>query len=259
MAEFEDEETEGLFDIMEENSYFAECFHRYGSVMSFLKWDERIYARAVTVGQVEGDMFLTYSLDVDGCVVELKSLEGVKLPVRHLTILPNGLMSLREVQSMLNKHLDLSLYSRQELAHFRNSVGFQLCYEYGWECWLALVPAVKSCHCEVRKDILKEKSFSYFSRVKTSFQRNLRKLCIGEHAMRTLMKNDLNCIDKLVVLPDDCSSILRTLQESIGECPVMGGFHVMIFCFRFGEKATGDVSLKEFEKVLRSLHLMREY
>ena len=42
MAEYEDDETEGLFDIMEENSYFAECFRRYDSVTSFLKRDERI-------------------------------------------------------------------------------------------------------------------------------------------------------------------------------------------------------------------------
>ena len=48
MAEYEDNETEGLIDIMEENSYFVECFRRYDSVISFIKRDEHIYARAVT-------------------------------------------------------------------------------------------------------------------------------------------------------------------------------------------------------------------
>ena len=63
------------------------------------------------------------------------------------------------------------------------------------------------------------------------------------------MKNDLNRIDRVVVLPDGCSTILRTLQESIEECPVMSGFRAVIFCFRFGEKNTGDVFLSEFEEV----------
>lgn len=249
MAEYEDNETEGLIDIMEENSYFVECFRRYDNVISFIKRDEHIYARAVTVDEVEEQVFLNYSLDVDGCVVEMKSLQGLKLPVRQLTILPNGLMSICEIQSMLNKHVDLSLYSYAELANFRHSVGFQLFYEHGWECWLGLLPCVRSGHPEVRKDILKEQSFLYFTRMKTSFQRNLRKLCLGEQATRTLMKNDLNCIDRLVVLPNDCSTILQTLQKSIEECPVMGGFRAVIFCFRFGEKNTGGVSLSEFEEV----------
>ena len=57
--------------------------------------------------------------------------------------------------------VDLSLYSRDELANFRHSVGFQLAYKYGWVCWLGLLPCVKSGHGEVRKDILKEQSFVY--------------------------------------------------------------------------------------------------
>ena len=55
--------------------------------------------------------------------------------------------------------------------------------------------------------------------------------------------------DRLVVLPDDCSTILRTLQKSIEECPVMDGFRAVIFCFRLGEKKTGGMSLREFEEV----------
>ena len=166
---------------------------------------------------MEEQVFQNYSLEVDGCVVEMKSLRGLKLPVRQLTILPNGLMGIREIQSMLNKHVDLSLYSNAELANFRHSVGFQLFYEHGWECWLGLLPCVRSGHPEVRKDILKEQSFLYFTRIKTWFQRNLLKLCLGEQATRTLIKNDLNRIERVVVLPDDCSTILRTLQESIEE------------------------------------------
>ena len=131
MAEYEDNETEGLIDIMKENSYFVECFRRYDSVISFIKWDEHTYACAVTVDEVEEQVFLNYSLDVYGCVVEMKSLRGLKLPVRQLTILPNGLMGIREIQSMLNKHVDLSLYSNAELTSFRHSVGFQLFYEHG--------------------------------------------------------------------------------------------------------------------------------
>ncbi|WAR18178.1 hypothetical protein MAR_000016 [Mya arenaria] len=165
----------------------------------------------------------------------------------------NGVMSVRDIQSMLNKHVDLSLYSHAELANFRHSVGFQLFYEYGWECWLGLVPCFRSGQPEVRRDVLKEQSIRYFTSVKNSFQRKLQNLCLAEVATRTLMKNDLNCIDSLVVLPDDCSTILETLQESIEESNVLCGFRALIFCFRFGEKNTGGVSLRDFEEADVSL------
>ena len=67
------------------------------------------------------------------------------------------------------------------------------------------------------------------------------------------MKNDLNRVERLVVLPDDSSTILRTLQKSIEECPILPGFRAVTCCFRFCDKKTGGVSLREFEEVDISL------
>lgn len=248
MADNTDREdnTEGLFDVMLENEYFQTVYISYENVKSFLQRDKKIYARSVTANKIEQDVFLKYSTDVDGCVVELKSLRGIKMPIRHLTMLHKGLASVRSIHSLLKKHMDLSLYSRKQLANFNQSVGFQFFYECGWEGWIGMVPCISRQVTEIRKEILKDLSYKYFQAIKTGFQEKLYKYCSSQTALRTLMKNDINHIEKMFILPDDSSAILGALQDSIEECRPDGDCEVILFCFRFGEKMTSGVSLKEF-------------
>lgn len=77
---------------------------------------------------------LQYPFDIDGCVIELKNLNGIRMPVRHITLFPNDNGSLREIRSTLKKHINLTEYSKSELMNFSSSLGFQLFYERGWEC-----------------------------------------------------------------------------------------------------------------------------
>jgi hypothetical protein len=246
--EEDDYDCEGLFEVMEENEHFQNIYNRYRSIKTFLTRDEIIYARSVTAEKVEQDVFLKYSSDVDGCVVELRSLNGFNVPVRHLTILPNGVNSVRGIYSILRKHIKLSLYSRAQLANFRNSVGIQLFYEYGWECWLGIIPSQGKPGHEMVKENLKSFCFRYFQEIKGKFQRKLNEFCVRGTASRTLMKNDINNIEKMFVLPDDSKCILGILQNSIDECDIHGDFQAVLFCFRFGEKMSGGVSLRQFQR-----------
>lgn len=244
--EEDEDDREGLFEAMEENEHFPKVYYKYRDIKSFLNRDEIIYARSATADKVEQDVFLKYLSDVDGRVVELKSLNGVDIPVRHLNLLPNCIIGVQGIYSMLKKHIALSLYSKAHLANIRTGVGFQLFYEHGWECWLGIIPSQGKQGREMLKDSQKSLSFRHFQLIKGGFQRKLKEFCISGTASRTLMKNYINHIEKIFVLPDDSKSILSALQMSIDECEVDGDFKVLLFCFRFGEKMSGGVSLKEF-------------
>lgn len=248
MADQSDEEdSEGLFEAMIENEYFQRVYGKYCNLKSFLMREELIYARSVTAERAEQHVFLQFMTDVDGCVVELKSLRGIKIPVRHLTFMPNGVISVKGIHSMLKKHIDLSLYTRAQLVNFNHSVGFQLFYEHGWECWIGMIPSRDKRGSELLANIQKELCVRHFQKIKTGFQKKLQELCFKGKALRTLMKNDMNHVEKMFVLPDDCETILSALQNVIDECLVERDFELVLFCFRFGEKMRGGLSLKKFK------------
>lgn len=68
----ESEQSEGIFDIMEENGNFPHLFTKYRNVESFPGREEAVYGRGSTADDAEQDMFLQIRADVDGCVVELR-------------------------------------------------------------------------------------------------------------------------------------------------------------------------------------------
>jgi len=127
-------------DTVSENGYFSELYNRYASPEQFLKRSEKIYARSVALSTAASDVWMNYRTDIDGCVVEMKGINTTYIPVRHITICPHGLASVREVKSMLKKQKNLTEYSQNQLRNFNNSVGIPLFYERGWECWIGLIP-----------------------------------------------------------------------------------------------------------------------
>ena len=244
--EMEDEE-DGFVEACFENGYFKQMYDRYGDVKSFLEREEKIYARSSTAADADQDEFLTFSTDLDGCVVELKSLRGINWHVRHLKLLPNGLVSVRRIFPILKKHLPLSEYTKLQLQNLKESFGIQIFYEHGWECWLGVVPSPSRSCIELKPAVLKRLTFGFCSAVKAEFGRRLRNECSsGQTIRKTLMKNDLLNIGTLFVLHDDCRQVLCILQESVDSCLVDNVLQPILFCFRFGEKCSEGVSLKEY-------------
>ena len=88
-------------------------------------------------------------------------------------------------------------------------------------------------------------SSEYFERLRSKFQQNL--FSVKDIIGRTLAKNDLNDVRKIFVLPDDSSVILNEFQRSIEEAEIDRNFEIINFCFRFGDKSTGGVSLTNFK------------
>jgi len=246
-----DDEYEGLYEVMEENAFFEKQFRKYGNAGDFLKSHGKIYARSVCADDAAAPVFLTYTTDVDGCVIEVGSLNAILFPVRHVTVLPSGMLNLRLIKPMLRKHIDLTRYNREQLINFQRCLGTQLFYQQGWEGWIGFVPRLDERNrTELRPEVIREHCKRHLKSINSCFVQKLLHLGENGKALRTLMKNDIMQIGKLAVVPDDSRMIMATLQSAIDEYPLSneGSLEVILFCFRFGEKATEGISLREFDR-----------
>lgn len=99
-----DDDEQSFADTVLENNNLAKIYSPlYENPQVFLRRNEIIFGRSVTVDEAERDVWLHYSFDVDGCVLELNTLEAITMPVRHISLLPNDVASLRELRSVLKK------------------------------------------------------------------------------------------------------------------------------------------------------------
>ena len=241
MDEIEIEEDD-FATVAEENNNFLNSLFEHNSLMSFLNRDKVIYARSACVEEADRDVFFKYETDVDGCVVELNSFIGIKMPVRHLTVFHRD--HVRMIRTFLKKHVNLTKYTRDVLPCFSHSVGFQLFYEYGWEGWIGIIPSPSKCKHKVNAKIVSEIGSTYFKTVRVYFQKKL--FAQKSTLMRTLAKNDMNDVRNFSVLPDDKDRIFAILQEAIDETKLPEEFERVLFCFRFGEKSRNGINLNVF-------------
>ena len=166
----EDQDDDGLFEVMGENGNFQHLFNAHANVESFIHRENPVCVRGSTANDAEQDTFLKFLPDVDGCVLELNQWHAVDMPVRHMTVCNNFP---REIYSLLKKHIDLSRYSERQLSNFHKSLGFQLFYECGWEGWVGVIPRAVSSNKELTKEAYLKMSSEYFERLRSKFQQNL--------------------------------------------------------------------------------------
>lgn len=80
---------------------------------------------------------------------------------------------------MLKKYINLSEYSAKELSNFTHSVGIQLFYEHGWECWLALIPIHKIGTVKLNKDVILLQTYNAFQSVRIGLRKKLAELALS--------------------------------------------------------------------------------
>lgn len=240
-----DEEEQDFYDTVQENAFLANVFDSSGSARRFLERMQRVFVRGITLDSSASDVWLKYETDIDGCVIEINDLAGVKLPVRHLNVCPRGVGSLRQLNSVLKKHVHLTQYSADALKNFHNSVGFQLFYEHGWECWLGLMPDTSARVYALTKEVIRVDALGAFEKFRCDLQTELSQYAANGVAVRTLAKNDLSDLRRIFVLADDCSKLLAAVQSAVSKIAVQH-FKPVVFCFRFGEKMTAGISLSDF-------------
>ena len=241
----EDCSEQDFYDTVQENAFLADIFEQYGSPSRFVERSEKIFVRSLMLDSGASSVWLDYQTDIDGCVIELSELTGFHSPVRHITLCPLGAFSLKEVKGMLKKHVNLSQYSSDALFNFNHSFGIQLFYEIGWECWLALVPDSGVRVYKLNREVIRNDTFAAFEKVRRDFGTTLAEYANDGKCYRTLAKNDISDLRKMFVLPDDCPNVLAALQSAVSQINVRH-FQPIVFCFRFGEKMTNGLSLREF-------------
>ena len=134
----EDEQT--FSDTVMENGSLIAILNRYSTFQEFLRRQECIHLRGITIPTDTQDVWLKFKDDIDGCVIETENFEAIKIQLRHLTLMPNERGDIRHLKHLLKKHVDLKKFSKSELRNFDRSVGFQLFYEEGWEAYVGLIP-----------------------------------------------------------------------------------------------------------------------
>ena len=60
------------------------------------------------------------------------------------------------------------------------------------------------------------------------------------------MKNNMNDIRRMAILPNDSPYVMEALQRCLPKMQ-MKSFRPIVFCFRFGEKLQHGLSLKAFD------------
>ncbi|MES9905330.1 MAG: hypothetical protein ABW168_21975 [Sedimenticola sp.] len=239
-------EEQDYDETVDENAFLSEVFRKRASLRQFVSRSEKIYARSIKLDSSASSVWLNYETDIDGCVVELSDLKGIELPIRHLTICAGGKFSLKELKRVLKKHVSLVQYSKEALFNFDNSVGIQLFYENGWECWLGLIPDATVRSIRLSRDVIRSEAYVAFEQVRVLLRTKLSEYAKNDVAIRTIMKNDLNDLRKIFIMPDDRYFMMAALQSCVS-CIHVKYFRPIVFCFRFGEKMRDGLSLKMFK------------
>ena len=215
---------------------------KYSDTGSFLlREDEYLSIRAVSMTTTEQEELLEIVTDIDGVVIEWNTFSAILHPVRHLYILPKDILSLKCIWPLLKKHLDLRKYSDAWLKTMHICLGSQLFYEFGWEYWLGLIPETNTA--EIDADAVRLYTFTTLRSIRKEFQKRLQDASKSNKILNTLVKNNLNDVRKLTVLPDDSTEILTILQEAIENVNNPPCLRKILFSFRFGEKCRKPVKL----------------
>jgi len=244
---YQDSEQGFCSTAVENAGHFVDCLCGSEYVDDFLRQDEKFYARNIQISKLENDCYIHIVTDIDGGVIEWKALNGIKHPVRHITVMVNDQVIMRRISPTLKKHVYLPKYSSNQLKNFEKCLGFQLLYEYGWECWYGFVPDENVDTVALDSTLIRSNFYSSFCELRHKLSKRLKEAGLNRQVLNTLMKNNLNNVRKLTILPNDSPGVLRLLQEVIDSLSNPYGFKKIIFSFRFGEKLSECMMLTEYD------------
>ena len=206
-------------------------------VQDFLTRDVPVVIRSISMEGGEQEQYLHFENDLDGMVLELTRLQGLRMTPRHFNFINKTRTNLKYISPMLKKHVDLPSLSSNSKRIFTNCLGIQLFYHNGWECYMALTPATES-PAHLTKETVRLLTVEYFMRLRNTVRIRLQQAARTGMAQHTMAKNNVVMFEKLTILPDDSKVIFKILQDSMDECQAPNGLQKCLFAFRFGEKSS---------------------
>lgn len=236
-----------------ENSVsFMREWNAYTDKREFLYRHGYICARATKVSMKETENSLELYPDIDGVTIEWNNLAETSHQFHHLFLIPRGYKSIKNVYSLLKKHVKLNEYSPESRTVIRECVGTSIFTDSGWEYVIALIPSFDN-NTAFAKNIIWELTLTWLKKVKEEFRNRLIGLISNGSLRRTLDKNNVYDVSQVFILPPDSPAILGVFQESVNATVTPQGFQSIIFSYRFGEKNRDIVSIP----VLRSSSVKR--
>ena len=184
-----------LLFITDETTYDESVFVTYAkentremkfdsTVPEFLARDVPVVIRSVMVEGDEQNRYLKFQNDLDGMVVELRGLQGLKMKPRQFNLINKTRTNLKYISPMLKKHIDITGLSKSSRRIFTSCLGIQLFYHNGWECYMALTPATE-CPDHLTKETVRLLTEEFFLRLKRAvritLQRETRKGVASKH------------------------------------------------------------------------------
>lgn len=231
---------EGIMDVGKNNSEFlTRLFYSHASMDDFLE-DEDLHlpVHPTNVTPLEREVLIERTYDIDGMVVELKSLRALKNPLHYLLLKIIGLHSLSSVYHLLKKHLSLSEYSNNGLKCLKNIQGLHIGYMNGWRISVCLLPrSFNGTNTMENIERTRNVCLEYFQNVQSKFVNCLQNLSPEDMNRPTIKKNCLSDTSSMNILPQDQDFIMGLLDKALAESiRQVSCLKIVIIASKFGQK-----------------------
>ena len=240
-----DSDEEGLIETAKANSAsVSDAFARASTLKDFLMdEDARVSIHCINATKMEQELFIDKAYDIDGVVVELRSVAGIASPIFYL-LLPQS--SVNAVYHVLKKHECLNSYSVRGLKCLLNAVGTHVAYSIGYRITVCILPKPEGCTALESAANARHSFSTFFQNVRRSFVQKLRGLPPRDMARPSIQKNPLFNPSNLNVLPDDQTFILSLLDDALKTTELPEGTRLVIFASRFGQKQMDPLYLANY-------------
>lgn len=235
-----------MLDIGAENtSHVVEAYEGEDDMEAFLhSHDLRMPIFPSIYGWEEG--LLSFKYDVDGVVVELSRLEGVKAHIPFITLPPPGPKTIKPHFNMLKKHVDLrqcSSGTREALKHVHGCCLAQTAGGYFLN--VSVVPRDMKAvnHAGFTEVVAPHIAAERIGHIRSGFVSALRELGRRDMARDSVQKNSLANPSKFNLLAQDQKFVLGLLDEVVQAVDDHPHVRFLLSLSMFGQKSPGTLDL----------------
>ncbi|MGL5596829.1 MAG: hypothetical protein ACRDDA_01630 [Aeromonas sp.] len=194
------------------------------------------------------DVPLLYDCDIDGLVIQLTKLVGLKAGLHYIYLPRFEHHHLCAHWPILKKHMPLQNCSVKGLDAVRCSQGVTLAHvDGGYFLNLTVMPSdmKQPNHHATTAGQAKDNAISLFNSVAEIFKDKLKNVPPSDLSRPTVQKNNPNQLAKMNVLKKDKQFILQLLDESIAQVGASSeSFLIIRALSKFGQKEEDPLSLE---------------
>ncbi|CAM4735956.1 unnamed protein product [Leuciscus chuanchicus] len=254
------EEVESLYiRTSEDNTQsLMDLIRQFTTIKDFLCDDSiHLSVSPTTLSNLEQSLFLDFAFDIDGVVVELEGLSGLKLPVPYLTFPKPSKATMRPVFHLLKKHIRSNNYSRLGFRCFQLSRGISLAKSQGWQLSLCLIPRGHQGDTSIDSAAkMDQEALERFRAIAETLQRLLKSVPTKDMKRPTMQKNRLYDLSHFNILKQDQDFFFDVFDRALQSQPIDCLKPIIILC-QFGQKDRSHLNLSElcYERGFRCISI----